>query len=353
MELTVQIQKRYGDFRLDVDFTAGSGERLALLGASGCGKSVTLQCIAGIRRPDRGRILLDGRVLFDSGARVDLPPQRRRVGYLFQQYALFPNMTVEQNITACLGHLERSRRRERVRELTALLRLEGLEGHRPRQLSGGQQQRTALARILAAEPEVILLDEPFAALDSCLRWQLELELCRVLDRFPGPVVWVSHDRGEVYRGCARVCVLEGGRSAPVTGMRELMSAPGTVSAARISGCRNYAPVLPGPRPGLVSVPCWGLTLRAAAPWRPGVTTLGIRAGHLRPAEPGAENAFPCQVLGTTEDVSAMLAALRPAGAAGDAPVLYMELPKELWAQLPDWEHLTVSVRPENLLLLTD
>ena len=128
MALTVRIKKRYGDFLLDVDFSAGSGEALALLGASGSGKSSALQCIAGIRRPDWGRIELDGQVLFDSQRGIDLPPQRRLIGYLFQQYALFPHMTVEQNIAVCL---ERGRRAE-ARELIALLRLEGTERLLPR-----------------------------------------------------------------------------------------------------------------------------------------------------------------------------------------------------------------------------
>lgn len=349
MALTVRVQKRYGNFFLDVDFSAEGGGALALLGASGCGKSVTLKCIAGIDRPDRGRIELDGRVLFDSEAGVDLPPRRRRVGLLFQDYALFPNMTVERNIAVCLGGLERPRRRERTAELLAMLRLEDAAGLYPRQLSGGQQQRTALARILAAEPQAILLDEPFSALDSYLKRQLEEELRDTLDRFPGPVLWVSHDRGEVYRNCRRVCVLEGGKSSPAAEMEALMENSGTVSAARLAGCGNFAPVRPGPGPGLVEVPDWGLTLRSAASWREGITALGIHAGRVHPAGPGEPNAFPCRVVRVTEDVSAMLVTLRPEGAA--APLLRMELPKDAWAALADQTKVLAAVRPEDLMLL--
>lgn len=350
MALTVQIQKRYGDFQLAVDLTADTGRALALLGASGCGKSVTLKCIAGIERPDRGRIELDGRVLFDSEAGINLPPQRRRVGFLFQNYALFPHMTVERNVAVCLSRLDK-RRRARTAELLALLHLEGQAALYPRQLSGGQQQRAALARILAAEPQALLLDEPFSALDSFLKWQLEQELREVLDRFPGPVVWVSHDRGEVCRNCPRVCVLDAGRSSPVMDMAELMTNPGTVSAARLSGCKNFAALRPGPAPGLVEVPEWGLTLQISAPWREGVTTLGLRAHHLHPAEAGEANAFPCQVVRVTEDASAVLAALRPDAASPGAPLLWMELPKEDWAALPDRERLLAAVRQEDLMLL--
>lgn len=351
MALTVRIQKRYGDFRLAVNLTAETGRALALLGASGCGKSATLKCIAGIDRPDRGRIELDGRVLFDSEAGIDLPPQRRGVGLLFQSCALFPHITVERNVAVCLGRMEKAQRRARTAELLALLRLEGQAALYPRQLSGGQQQRAALARILAAEPRALLLDEPFSALDSFLRWQLEQELREILDRFPGPVIWVSHDRGEVFRNCPRVCVLEDGRSSPVTGTAELMANPGTVGAARLSGCKNCVPVRPGPAPGLAEIPDWGLTLQLSAPWREGVTALGIRAADLRPAEAGEVNAFPCRVLRVVEDLSSVLAALRPEGASPEAPPLWMELSKDAWASLPDRTRLLAAVRPEDLMRL--
>ena len=164
MSLYVDIEKRLGAFRLQSKFEVAD-ETLALLGASGCGKSVTLKCIAGIMTPDRGRIVLNGRVLFDSEKRTDLTPQQRRVGYLFQQYALFPNMTVEQNILCGIRAGSRSEKRALAAEKLRMFRLEGLEKKYPAQLSGGQQQRVALARILCSEPQAILLDEPFAGVD--------------------------------------------------------------------------------------------------------------------------------------------------------------------------------------------
>lgn len=350
MALTARIEKRWGAFRLNVDLSAESGQALALLGASGCGKSVTLKCIAGIDKPDRGRIVLDGQVLFDSERGVNLPPQKRRIGFLFQNYALFPNMTVEQNIAVSLGRLSRFQRKRRAEELLAALRLEGLARLYPRQLSGGQQQRTALARILASEPQALLLDEPFSALDSYLKWQLELELQDLLARFPGPVLWVSHDRGEVYRSCRRVCVLEGGQSSPVTEMAQLMTNPVTVSAARLSGCKNDVPVRRGPAPGLVEVPDWGLTLRAAAPWREGVTRLGLRESRLHLAEAEERNAFSCRVVRVTEDVSSLRVSLCPEGSEG--PLLHMELKKELRGALANNpERIRVAIRPEDLMLL--
>ena len=156
MSLYVDIEKRLGAFRLQSKFEV-AGETLALLGASGCGKSMTLKCIAGIVTPDRGRIVLNGRVLFDSEKKIDLTPQQRRVGYLFQQYALFPNMTVEQNILCGIREGSRAEKRALAAEKIRMFRLEGLEKKHPAQLSGGQQQRVALARILCSEPQALLL----------------------------------------------------------------------------------------------------------------------------------------------------------------------------------------------------
>ena len=236
MSLLVDIKKDFGRFRLDAAFETDSGSVMGLLGASGCGKSVTLKCVAGIEKPDEGRIVLDGRVLFDSAKRIDLTPQQRRVGYLFQNYALFPNMTLAQNIA--VGVRDRAKRKETVARLVKAFYLEGSEGKYPRQLSGGQQQRTALARILASEPEALLLDEPFSALDSYLKWQVELELAELLDTFPGPVLFVTHDRDEVHRLCGRVCVLDSGRAQEVRSVEELFSALEHCPPACFRGART-------------------------------------------------------------------------------------------------------------------
>jgi len=341
--LWVDIQKRLGNFQLQVQFEA-ERERLALLGASGCGKSVTLRCIAGIMAPDQGKIVLDGVTLFDSAAKINLPPQRRHVGYLFQQYALFPNMTVEQNIAAAVR--DRTKRRETAARLLQQFRLEEAARLKPGQLSGGEQQRTALARILASEPRALLLDEPFSALDSFLKYQLELKLTETLEWFEGPVLWVSHDRGEVFRNCKRVCVVDRGRSGPVQSLRELFHAPETEAAARLSGCKNFANAAPeGER---VFLPEWNLTLNCGRPVPPGVRRVGIRARFVRPG--GGENAFPCEVLRVVEDVFSAVVLLKPEGAAPGAPPLGMELDKLEWRALPERERLTVSVQPRDILL---
>ena len=345
MALSVDIQKRLGGFRLQAQFEA-EDERLALLGASGCGKSVTLRCIAGILTPDEGKIILDGVTLFDSAARVNLPPQRRKVGYLFQQYALFPNMTVRQNIAAAVR--ERGRREETVSRLLRQFQLEQAAGQRPGQLSGGQQQRAALARILASEPRALLLDEPFSALDSYLKYQLELELMDTLDQFPGTVLWVSHDRGEVFRTCQRVCVIDQGRSCAVQSLSQLFHAPGTEAAARLSGCKNYADAVP--RGEAVLLPEWNLTLSCGRPVPSAVKRIGVRAHFVRPAENAGENVFPCAVVRVVEDVFTTIILLRPEGAAPEAPLLRMELDKTAWRALPGKDRLRILIEPRDILL---
>ena len=345
MPLSVDIQKKMGGFQLQVQFEA-EAERLALLGASGCGKSVTLRCIAGIMKPDAGKIVLDGTILFDSAAKVNLPPQRRQVGYLFQQYALFPHMTAAQNIAAAVR--ERAKREEAVNRLLRRFQLEQAAGLRPAQLSGGQQQRTALARILASEPKILLLDEPFSALDSFLKYQLEAELLDALDGFPGTVLWVSHDRGEVFRSCRRVCVMEGGRSGPVQSLRELFHAPDTEAAARLSGCKNYAGAVP--RGDKVYLPEWNLTLNCGRPVPDRVRRMGVRAHFVTLAEGQEENSFPCSVLRAVEDVFNTIVLLRPEGAEPNAPLLRMELEKMAWRAVQPKQRLLVSIRPQDILL---
>ena len=291
MSLLIDIEKRLGSFHLQVQLQA-QDEVTALSGASGCGKSMTLKCIAGIVTPDRGRIVLNDRVLFDSAAHIDLPPQRRRMGYLFQNYALFPTMTVEKNILCAIPG-SKTEKGAALSDAVRRFRLEGLEHHYPAQLSGGQQQRVALARILCAKPEAILLDEPFSALDSYLKWQLELELSDLLAAFRGPILWVSHDRGEVFRSCRQICVLDHGHSQGTLTPEQLLHRPGTESAARLSGCENI--VEAHPAGDAVLLPQWGLTLPCGRAVPPDCGKIGIRAHQITPVPPETPGAFPCRV----------------------------------------------------------
>ena len=221
MALLVDIEKTLGSFHLQVHLEAGD-EVLGLCGNSGCGKSLTLRCIAGIEKPDRGRIVLNGVTLFDSEKHINLSPQKRRTGLLFQNYALFPNMTVQQNIRA--GTLrDQQTEEERSRKVSELMEsfgLSDLAGHYPRQLSGGQQQRTALARILVSEPQILMLDEPFSALDSELKFHMEAEVREVIRRFGKTAILVSHDRGEAYRLSDRIAMMRDGMAEKILSKEE-------------------------------------------------------------------------------------------------------------------------------------
>lgn len=216
--LYVDIEKRLRGFTLRASLRADK-DVCALFGASGAGKSMTLKCIAGIEKPDRGVIQLNGRTLFDSEKRINLKPQQRRVGYLFQEYALFPNMTVTGNIKAGLHELTRPERENRARDLIKRFRLDGLEAKRPSELSGGEKQRTALARIFASSPEALLLDEPFSSLDDLLKLELIPYIKEAISEFGGETILVSHNVGEVMRLCGTVTPISGG----VTGETESVS----------------------------------------------------------------------------------------------------------------------------------
>ena len=287
--------------------------------------------------------MLGGRVLFDSEKKIDLPPQQRRVGYLFQQYALFPNMTVEQNILCGIRREHKAQKRELLAEKIRMFRLEGLEKKHPAQLSGGQQQRVALARILSSEPEAILLDEPFSALDSYLKWNLELELADLLALFGGPVLWVSHDLDECYRNCGSVCVMEDGKTGAVTGMDEMLRCPESVSAARLAGCKNF--LAAEGKNGAVYLPEWDLTLPIDAKEKP-FTTLGIPDGALALRD---DAALRCKVLRVIPGVEESILLLRPEGCAETAPALHITAARGL--PLQAGACVTVALDLDRLLLL--
>ena len=374
MSLSVCVKKQLGAFCLDVSFEVEKAQEiLALLGPSGCGKSMTLKCIAGVVTPDEGRIVLNDRVLFDSAARVNLRPQERHVGYLFQNYALFPNMSVEENIGSGVLRVSRDERAARVAEQVKRFRLEGLERKRPAQLSGGQQQRVALARIMASRPELLLLDEPFSALDGYLRWQLELELADTLHEFAGGTVFVSHSRDEVYRMCDTVCVVSAGESEPKVSVPELFCAPSTLAAAQISGCKNVSRAqvaggLAGDAPATgedaaaTALECldWGVTLETTLPVSAGVTHVGVRAHYFEVVGTGAtgdapagsgekNNVFTCGVDRVIDNVFSTIVMLRtPAGA-----LLRYECEKDAWAALENPREVGLRIAPECVMPLCD
>ncbi len=237
MSLIVKIKKQLDNFMLSVDMEL-TDEVVSVIGMSGSGKSMTLKCIAGIETPDSGFISLNGRVLYDSKKRINLHPGKRRVGYLFQDYALFPTMTVMENICIAMGQ----RNEEKVKGWLKRYGLEGMADTYPDHLSGGQSQRVAMLRMLAAKPECILLDEPFSALDEHVKRSMESELMEMLTDFHNPVVFVSHNRDEVYRLAERIGSMESGVLSTVRDKKDFFMRPMSVEQALLVGCNNISEV---------------------------------------------------------------------------------------------------------------
>lgn len=344
MAIEVAIKKKIGNFSLDVAFSAGE-EMFALLGASGCGKSMTLKCIAGIETPDEGKIVLNGRTLFDSEKKINLIPQKRKVGYMFQDYALFPNMTVEKNIMAGMG---KKPEKAIVQDYIRRFRLEGLEHHLPRQLSGGQKQRVALARMMTSQPEILLLDEPLSALDSFLKWQVEEELQDLLSEIGKTVLFVSHSRDEVYHLCDRICVLEKGHMETIQEKKEFFANPVTQAAARISGCRN---IVPAKRLSAhqLEVPDWGICFELEKEIPEDISFVGVRAHYIEVSadlEP-AKNSSIMQMDRLLEQQFESELVLKY---NQDTMSLRILMDKEQAEQLAAHEKLRVTI-PEHALLL--
>ena len=279
MSIKVQIQRKLDSFLLDISFQSEC-RRIGILGASGCGKSMTLKSIAGIETPDQGHIEAEGRTLFDRADRINLKPQKRNVGYLFQNYALFPTMTVEKNIAAGLKG-SRQENEVRVREMVKKFQLQGLEKRLPGQLSGGQQQRVALARIMAYEPDVILLDEPFSALDMYLKDRLQQELMDMLADYRGTVIMVSHNRDELYRFSEELLIIDQGHIAAAGETKELFRNPVSREAARLTGCKNFSRARRVDA-HTVEAEDWGITLHAKGEIPEDVQWLGYRAHDFVP-----------------------------------------------------------------------
>jgi molybdate transport system ATP-binding protein len=235
--LDVRMRKTLPGFTLDVAWSVGDGVAV-LFGPSGAGKSLTLQCLAGLMRPDEGRITVDGHVLFDSVSGANLPPQRRRVGYVFQGFALFPHLTVAGNVAFGLRDRPRAEREARAAEVLARLGLETLAHRYPGELSGGQRQRVALGRALAPDPALLLLDEPLSALDLPLRRALRDELRTVLAQWGKAAVVVTHDVTEAYRLGDHIVVYEEGRVIQSAPRAELLWQPASQAVARIMGLAN-------------------------------------------------------------------------------------------------------------------
>lgn len=334
MSVYVDIEKRLGNFLLKVKLQ-GEEETIALLGASGCGKTMTLKCIAGIEKPDRGKILVDGVTLFDSEKGINLSPQERRTGYLFQNYALFPNMTVLQNLASAAKREKNNlRRKDRIEKTIEAFGLEEFLHRLPHTLSGGQQQRVALARILISQPDILLLDEPFSALDSHLRLTMEQQVRNVIRQFGKTVILVSHNRDEVYRMSDRVAILEDGSIAEYGDKDRIYQEPKSLAGAKMLGFENLIPVEMARTLGF----------RKTVP--PEICALGFRAKDLVSDDAGTE----CCIKDRSDSPESTALLLQPL-VLNYANTLVWKLPRTCSYQVGD--HVKIRIPEDCLLPLQD
>jgi molybdate transport system permease protein len=360
MSLEVAIEKNVPGFRLAVEFTA-DGAPLGLLGPSGSGKTMTLRAIAGLETPDRGRIALHGRVLFDSEKRINLPARERRIGLLFQNYALFPHLSVAENIAFGLRGLSEAEKNRRVAQQLAAAHLDGLPDRYPATLSGGEQQRVALGRALAIEPAALLLDEPFSALDTHLRSALERQLRETLASYRGATLFVSHNLEEAYRVCEKLVILANGSVAAQGPKEEIFRHPATLEVARVTGCKNFSRAR-RLSDGRVEALDWGRTLRVAQPFAKTPEHIAIRAHHVRvhagqkSTDENRENAFSCWLAAMTETPFRVTLDLR-IGAPPASPAdfhLQAEVFKPEWESFRDLpQPWTIELGADRLFLLQD
>jgi molybdate transport system permease protein len=360
MSLEVAIEKEVPGFRLAVEFSA-DGTPLGLLGPSGSGKTMALRAIAGLETPDRGRIALGGRVLYDSERGINVPARDRRIGLLFQNYALFPHLTVAENISFGIRHIAPDERQRRVAGHLAAVHLNDLAERYPATLSGGEQQRVALARALAIEPAALLLDEPFSALDTHLRGALERQLRETLGSYRGATVFVSHNLEEAYRVCEKLVVLSRGSVAAQGPKEEIFRHPPTLEVARVTGCKNFSAAR-RLADGRVEAVDWGCTLRVAQEFAQTPEHIAIRAHHVRiyPAGQAAreesENVFPCWLAAMTETPFRVTLDLRTGAPAADPGDFHLqaEIFKQEWESFRDLpQPWAVELAADRVFLLPD
>ena len=361
--LLVDIEKQLANFQLKIAFTAQQ-ETLGILGGSGSGKSMTLCCLAGVETPTRGRIVLHGRTLFDADRQINLPCHQRRVSLVFQNYALFPHMTIAENIAFGLQHLPKTLRHQQVRHQLDLVKMAGLGDRYPHQLSGGQQQRVALARALATEPELLLLDEPFSALDTHLRSQMEQQLLETLSSYRGITLFVTHNLEEAYRLCENLLVMSGGRAIAAGAKHQIFEHPHTVRVAQLTGCKNFSrAVVQGA--SSVTATDWGVTLQVLEAIPESLTNIGICAHQIKivtnpstklRASPDGNNTYPCWLAGTSETPHRMTLFLKfhtPPTNPQDYHV-QAEVFKEKWQEIKDQSFpWYVRLDPARLMLMVD
>ncbi|MEO8891376.1 MAG: molybdate ABC transporter permease subunit [Coleofasciculaceae cyanobacterium] len=353
--LIVEIKKQLADFQLDINFS-NNDQPLGLLGASGAGKSLILRCIAGIETPNTGRIVLNGRILFDEKQGINLPIRSRKIGFLFQNYALFPHLTVAQNIAFGLPKsTPKLLIKQQVEAQLTSVQLPGYANRYPHQLSGGQQQRVALARALVSQPEVLLLDEPFSALDTHLRSQLEQQLIATLASYQGVTLFVTHNLEEAYRICQNLLVMERGKAIAYNTKQQVFEHPTSVRVAKLTGCKNFSRAIMANQQ--VEASDWGVSLEVTESMPASLSYIGIRAHQITfTTDNLAHNTFPCWLAATIETPHRMTLYLKLNSAPANSQDYHLqaEIFKEKWEIIKErplpWY---VTLDPKRLILLTE
>ena len=347
MHIELDFVKKYKDFVLRLQYN-GNSNRLGILGASGCGKSMTLKVIAGIITPDQGRIVIDDQVFYDSSRKVNLTPQERKIGYLFQNYALFPTMTVEENIAAGVVDKTKSEVKERVVTMIHRFALDGLEKRYPKELSGGQQQRVALARIMAYEPRLIMLDEPFSALDSFLKDSLKLEMKQLLKDYAGGMILVTHSRDEIYDFSEELFIMSEGVIVETGETKELFIKPHYVESARLTGCKNISTAKIVDEYHVYAVE-WDMIFKTSDLVTQNITHVAVRANHLYPSLHKESNQFHFEIIEVYEKPFELTFALKRPNSKG-APLLW-KVHKSEARDVTRSSTCTLCVEEKNVMLL--
>ncbi|MDD2494031.1 MAG: ATP-binding cassette domain-containing protein [Tissierellia bacterium] len=355
MSLKVRIKKKFKGFLLNVNFEAccDNGEYLGLLGSSGSGKSMTLKCIAGVETPDEGYIELNGRVVFDSNKKINIKPQERNVGYLFQNYALFPHMTAEENIGIGLK-LSKKEKKYKLNELIKTFKLEGLEKKYPFQLSGGQQQRVALARILAYEPDVLLLDEPFSALDTYLKEKLQNEILDFLLTYHGMVIMVTHSRDEVYKFCKNLCIIDNGKMILTGKTKDIFKQPKLLKVAKLIGCKNFSSCEILSSNSIYAID-WNLKLKLENSLTDNYDYISVREHTFKISDEDefkmGENIIECKIIKVIEEVFEYIIVFENINNKKNKVLIWYKTKKDEWDKRKDKDRLYLRIPEEAILLI--
>ncbi|OEF95899.1 sulfate/molybdate ABC transporter ATP-binding protein [Desulfuribacillus alkaliarsenatis] len=356
MSIIVDIEKTIQSFHLKAKFQV-ENQPLGILGASGSGKSMILRCIAGLITPDRGRIIIDGKTMFDSEKKINVPSRERSIGYLFQNYALFPHLTVAQNVAFGIKKMPKKEQDHIVEERLSIVRMEQYKNRYPHQLSGGQQQRVALARALAIEPVALLLDEPFSALDNHLRKQMEQEMLENVFSFRGSTLFVSHNLEETYRICEQIMIIHDGDIVANGNRNDIFLSPPTLEVANITGCSNISRVdVVDRNMGKIKALDWGCEVFIDKDRFETPMYIGIRSQHLKLIkEKQGDNTFLCSVAAVEERVHQMLLSLKIDSEEDgrQRKLLQFEMSKEDWRS--QWEayagDIYLQFDPHSLFLM--